>query len=73
MYYGRIRLVGTYLDLVKRAIILAAAVVLAVVDSAADMLVCVFCSHFYIFLSFPRRPIKTAEFFGGGSFSFLSP
>lgn len=34
-------------DFVKRAIVAAAAVMFAVVDSTADVLVCVFSSHFY--------------------------
>ena len=33
-------------DLVERAVVLAAAVVLAVVDRTADMLVCKFSSHY---------------------------
>lgn len=45
LYNGGIRLVSSDLDLVKRAEILAAAVVLAVVDSTSDVLVCVFSSH----------------------------
>ena len=36
-----------YFDLVEGAVITAAAVVLAVVDSTADVLVCKFSSHFY--------------------------
>ena len=44
--YGRIRFVSSYLYLVEGAVILAAAVMLAVVDSTADMLVCKFSSHY---------------------------
>lgn len=36
---------STDLDLVKRAVVLTAAVISAVVDSAAYMLVCKFASH----------------------------
>ena len=53
--YSGVSLVSSDLDLVKRAVILAAAVVLAVVDSAADVLVCKFSSHYITFLSFIRR------------------
>ena len=42
---GRICLVSADLDFVERAVFLAAAVVLAVVDCAADVLVCKFSSH----------------------------
>ena len=44
--YGRISFVSSYLYLVEGAVILAAAVMLAVVDSTADMLVCKFSSHY---------------------------
>ena len=44
--YGGISFVSSYLYLVMGAVILAAAVVLAVVDSTANMLVCKFSSHY---------------------------
>lgn len=44
-YFSRVSLVSTDLDLVERAVIIAAAVMFAVVDSTADVLVCKFSSH----------------------------
>ena len=43
--YGRICLVSADLDFVERAEVLAAAVMLAVVNCTADVLVCEFGSH----------------------------
>ena len=51
MYNSGVRLVSAYLDLVERAVITAAAVVFAVVDRTADVLVCKFASHIKNFLS----------------------
>ena len=43
--YGGVSLVRANLDFVERAVIVAAAVVLAVADGAADVLVCKFSTH----------------------------
>ena len=42
---------SAYFDSVKRAVITAAAVVFAIVDRTADMLICKFASHIKNFLS----------------------
>lgn len=46
-----VALVRADFDLVERAVILAAAMIFTVADSAADVLVCKFCTHNQIFLS----------------------
>lgn len=51
LYDSGICLVSADLYLVKRAVITAAAVVFAIVDSTADVLVCKFASHIQNFLS----------------------
>ena len=51
LYYSGVSLMSTYLDLVKRAVVTAAAVVFAIVDRTADVLVCKFASHIKNFLS----------------------
>ena len=51
LYDSGVCLVSAYLDLVKRTVITAAAVVFAIVDRAADVLVCKFASHDQNFLS----------------------
>ena len=51
LYNGRIGLVSAHLNLVERAVVLAAAVMLAVVNGAANVLVCKFSSHNKNFLS----------------------
>ena len=57
--YGGVCLVRADFDLVEGAIVLAAAVVLTVLDSTADVLVCKFSSHFYSSFLF----CKTIPFF----------
>lgn len=49
--YCGVALVCAYLDFVERAVVIAAAVMLAVVDCTADVLVCKFSSHNKNFLS----------------------